>query len=127
MHGPDGELPSVSLWIAIAIILLCLGLSAFFAASETALTAASRARMHALEKQGDGRAALVNRLLRAATADRRVPARQHARQYRRLGLHDQHSRGAASGRGRDLCDRPHDRSGARLRRSYAEDRGDQLS
>ncbi|MGA2638877.1 HlyC/CorC family transporter [Methylocella sp.] len=63
MHGPDGEIFSVYLWIAIAIILVCIALSAFFAASETALTAASRPRMHALEKNGDRRAALVNRLL----------------------------------------------------------------
>ena len=51
MHGHGAELLSVSLWIAIAIILICLAFSAFFAASETALTAASRARMHALEKK----------------------------------------------------------------------------
>ncbi len=63
MHGPGADVLSVSLWIAIAIIIVCLALSAFFAASETALTAASRARMHALEKSGDRRAALVNRLL----------------------------------------------------------------
>ncbi|MBU6236003.1 MAG: DUF21 domain-containing protein, partial [Alphaproteobacteria bacterium] len=44
---------------AIAILLL---LSAFFSAAETALTGASRARMHALEKDGNKRAALVNRL-----------------------------------------------------------------
>lgn len=46
--------------IAIAL-LLCL--SAFFSGSETALTAASRARMHQLEKEGDKRAKAVNRLL----------------------------------------------------------------
>jgi len=46
----------------IAIILL-LCLSAFFSGSETALTAASRARMHQLEKEGDKRAKAVNRLL----------------------------------------------------------------
>ena len=44
---------------AIAILLLC---SAFFSGSETCLTAASRARMHTLEQQGDRRAALVNLL-----------------------------------------------------------------
>ncbi|ACK51248.1 protein of unknown function DUF21 [Methylocella silvestris BL2] len=63
MHGAGAEALSVSLWIAIAIIILCVALSAFFSGSETALTAASRARMHALEKAGDRRAALVNRLL----------------------------------------------------------------
>lgn len=47
---------------AIAIlILLCM--SGFFSGSETSLTAASRARMHALEQDGDKRAAAVNRLL----------------------------------------------------------------
>jgi Mg2+/Co2+ transporter CorB len=63
MNGAGaGGLP-VDVWLAIATILLCVALSAFFSASETALTAASRARMHALEKNGDRRAALVNRLL----------------------------------------------------------------
>lgn len=45
-----------------AIFTLLL-MSAFFSGSETALTAASRARMHALEKEGDKRAGTVNRLL----------------------------------------------------------------
>ena len=44
-------------------ILLLLGMSAFFSGSETALTAASRARMHQLEKDGDKRAETVNRLI----------------------------------------------------------------
>ena len=44
---------------AIAVLLV---LSAFFSGSETALTAASRARMHTLEQQGDRRAVLVNDL-----------------------------------------------------------------
>jgi Mg2+/Co2+ transporter CorB len=52
-------------WFAVAAILICLLLSAFFAGSETALTASSRASMHRLEKQGSRRAALVNRLLDA--------------------------------------------------------------
>ena len=46
----------------IAVIFL-LSLSGFFSGSETSLTAASRARMHALEKEGDARAARVNRLI----------------------------------------------------------------
>ncbi|HEU0058721.1 MAG TPA: HlyC/CorC family transporter [Hyphomicrobiaceae bacterium] len=46
---------------AIAVLLL---LSAFFNGSETALTAVSRARMHALEQEGNSRARLVNQLLR---------------------------------------------------------------
>lgn len=47
----------------IMAVLLLIGMSAFFSGSETALTAASRARMHQLEKDGDKRAALVNRLI----------------------------------------------------------------
>lgn len=43
------------------ILLLCM--SGFFSGSETALTAASRARMHSLEREGDKRAARVNKLL----------------------------------------------------------------
>ena len=49
----------------LIIIIVCLLLSAFFAGSETALTASSRARMLWLEKQGDRRAAIVNRLLQS--------------------------------------------------------------
>ena len=48
----------------LAAIVVLLLLSAFFNGSETALTAASRARMHALEQEGNARARLVNRLLR---------------------------------------------------------------
>jgi Mg2+/Co2+ transporter CorB len=47
------------------VVLLCLLLSAFFAGSETALTASSRASMARLEKHGNRDAALVNRLLRS--------------------------------------------------------------
>ncbi len=50
-----------SLLIPIAIAFL-LVLSAFFSGSETALTAASRPRMHHLEKSGSRRARMVNRL-----------------------------------------------------------------
>jgi Mg2+/Co2+ transporter CorB len=52
-------------WFAIATILICLVLSAVFAGSETALMASSRATMLRLEKQGDARARIVNRLLEA--------------------------------------------------------------
>ena len=45
------------------VILLLLSVSALFSAAETALTAASRGRMHQLEKDGDRAAARVNRLL----------------------------------------------------------------
>lgn len=47
----------------IIAIFVLLALSGFFSGSETALTAASRARMHALEKEGNKRAAAVNRLI----------------------------------------------------------------
>ena len=45
------------------IIILLLSVSALFSAAETALTAASRGRMHQLEKDGDKAAGRVNRLL----------------------------------------------------------------
>jgi Mg2+/Co2+ transporter CorB len=50
-------------WLSIAIILVCLMLSFFFAGSETALMAFSRARMLRLEKKGNRNAGIVNRLL----------------------------------------------------------------
>src|SRR5690606_38148732 len=51
-----------AIWITIGAILLLLILSAFFSGAETALTAASRARIHHLERSGVARAALVRRL-----------------------------------------------------------------
>ncbi len=50
-------------WLSLVIVLICLLLSAFFAGSETALTASSRASMARLEKHGNRRANIVNRLL----------------------------------------------------------------
>src|SRR5437016_2051673 len=52
-------------WFALVAVLICLLLSFFFAGSKTALTASSRATMHRLAKQGNRRAAIVNRLLDA--------------------------------------------------------------
>ena len=52
-------------WFAIATVLVCVLLSAAFAGSETALIASSRATMLQLERQGDRRAGIVNRLLEA--------------------------------------------------------------
>ena len=65
MHGAPAEVAAqgVHLWLDIAVVVFCITLSAFFAAAETALTAASRARMHAIEKGGDPRAGIVTRLL----------------------------------------------------------------
>lgn len=54
---------SLYLVLIIVAIILLIALSAFFNGSETALTAASRARMHALEQEDNQQAALVNRLL----------------------------------------------------------------
>ena len=50
-------------WLAVACIVAALVAAAFFAGAETALTAASRARLRALETAGDARAALVARLV----------------------------------------------------------------
>ena len=50
-------------WLSLAVILICLVISFFFSASETALTAVSRARLLRLEKAGNARARLVSNLL----------------------------------------------------------------
>jgi Mg2+/Co2+ transporter CorB len=60
----ESEVSIIEVSVVLAAIVLLLMLSAFFNASETALTAASRARMHALEQEGNSKARLVNRLLR---------------------------------------------------------------
>lgn len=56
---------TLSIGITLAAIVALLAVSALFSGSETALTAASRARMHQLSKRGDARAKRVNRLLQA--------------------------------------------------------------
>jgi Mg2+/Co2+ transporter CorB len=50
-------------WLTILAILCLIGVSGFFSGSETALTAASRARMHSLETSGETRAGTVNSLI----------------------------------------------------------------
>jgi Mg2+/Co2+ transporter CorB len=50
-------------WLTVVSILGLIMASAFFSGSETALTAASRARMHTLESNGDERAGLVSQLI----------------------------------------------------------------
>lgn len=50
-------------WLVLISILGLLGLSAFFSGSETALTAASRSRMHTLETNGDERAGIVTAMI----------------------------------------------------------------
>jgi Mg2+/Co2+ transporter CorB len=51
-----------TLVLSVCAIFILLLLSAFFSGSETALTAASRARMTSFAKQGNKRAALVNEI-----------------------------------------------------------------
>lgn len=52
-----------AIFITISIVFVLIGLNAFFSLAETALTAASRAKMANLEKEGDAKAARVNKLL----------------------------------------------------------------
>src|SRR5271157_663502 len=52
-----------AIWAMAPIILALLAVSAVFSAAETALTRASRGRMHQLEREGDPAARRVNRLL----------------------------------------------------------------
>ncbi len=58
----------INAWAALAIIIFCLALSAFFSMAETAVSAVSRARLLTLEKAGDARAAILNTLLKPANA-----------------------------------------------------------
>jgi Mg2+/Co2+ transporter CorB len=57
------ETEPFNLWLAALIIVICLLLSAFFSAGETAFTGASKARILSMEKAGEKRARIVNRLL----------------------------------------------------------------
>jgi len=50
-------------WISFSIVIICLLVSAFFSASETALTGASRASMLRLSKQGNRDAGVVSGLI----------------------------------------------------------------
>jgi len=59
-------------WLTFCIMAALLGASAFFAASETALTGASRASMLRLTKQGSREAAIVSALI--ARRDRLIGA-----------------------------------------------------
>lgn len=55
-------------WLLVLAVIALIMISGFFSGSETALTAASRARMHQLEKSKEkdaGRAAIVSTLIRA--------------------------------------------------------------
>jgi len=53
----------MTIWLIALAIVVLVALSAFFSGSETALTAASKARMLQLEKAGDRRAGIVGRLI----------------------------------------------------------------
>lgn len=62
----------IGFFLTIVIIAVLILLSAFFSGSETALTGASRVRLHAREKAGDKRAAMVNKI--RAKKDRMIGA-----------------------------------------------------
>ncbi|MCB1504396.1 MAG: HlyC/CorC family transporter [Hyphomicrobiaceae bacterium] len=54
---------SLEILLTLLAVIVLLGMSAFFSGSETALTAASRARLHALELEGNEKAKRANGLL----------------------------------------------------------------
>ena len=54
---------SLTILITAGVIIALLLLSAFFSGAETAMTATSKARMHELEKRGNRRAGIVQRLI----------------------------------------------------------------
>ncbi len=56
---------TIDIGLTLGAIVFLLLLSAFFNGSETALTAASKARMHGLAEDGNPRAKLVNKLMSA--------------------------------------------------------------
>jgi Mg2+/Co2+ transporter CorB len=60
----DAELHfDIPLSIAIPLVVVCLFLAAYLSAAETAITGASRPRMHRLALQGNPKAVIVNALL----------------------------------------------------------------
>ena len=96
-------------WLALAVICVCLLLSASFRGSETALTAFSRARMLRLEKQGNRSAGIVNRLLE--TRERLIGAMlfgNNVGQHRRLRACDRRAARLVRRRRRALRHRGHD-------------------
>ena len=128
MHGAGAEVTPLDVWLAVATILLCVALSAFFAASRDG---AHRCLQGAHARPGETRRSPRRTGQPVAdepgTADRDDAAWQHARQHRRLGVYDQCPRRHRRRSRSDLRDRPHDRNFTRVRRSHAEDSGDQLS
>ena len=60
----DAELHfDIPLSLAVPLVFICLLLAAYLSAAETAITGASRPRMHRLAQQGHPRAVIVNALL----------------------------------------------------------------
>ncbi len=53
----------MTIWLIAVAVVVLVAASAFFSGSETALTAASRARILQLERSGDRRATIVGRLI----------------------------------------------------------------
>lgn len=54
---------TMTIWFTVGGIIVLLGMSGFFSGSETALTAASRARMHTEARAGNKRAIMVEALI----------------------------------------------------------------
>ena len=109
-------------WVTFLIVIGCLLVSAFFAASETALTGASRASMLRLSKQGNQDAAIVSSL--SALRERLIGALLLGNNIANIG-----ASALATGiftemvrRSRSaLRHRRHDGAGRDLRRGAAED------
>ncbi len=106
-----------------AVIIALLAVSAVFSAAETALTGASRGRMHQLEREGDRAAKRVNRLLSdQRDHDRRRADRLQRDQYPQFRPGDRIHRPGRAGRlGRRPGDGHHDRAGGGVRRGAAQD------
>ena len=49
--------------VQVVILIILLGLSAFFSSAETAFLTVNRVKMRTLEEEGDKRAARVNKIL----------------------------------------------------------------
>src|SRR5436305_7482319 len=70
-------------WFTISVVVACLLVSGFFAASETALTSASRASMLRLSKQGNSEAGVVSSLF--AMRERPIGARRLGNNLANIG------------------------------------------
>lgn len=54
---------TLGLWLTLFFVFILLAISALFSGAETALTAASKSRIHALSKTGNRRALIVSKLI----------------------------------------------------------------